>query len=558
MNDTTATPARLALISFSDDFALGTRSIAAYLRSHDVSCELIFMKRHNSDFYFLDAKNHDDLIDLLRRLQVTIIGLSVSTKILPAAEEASRRIRAAFPDVLLLWGGWHPTMNPERVLRAVDIDGVGVGECEATMLEVARRWERAESIEDCRGLWLEKDGRIIRNPQRPMIQNLDDIPYFRYHEYPSYLIDDEGVREFDVLSTGYGQDRYGVPVMTSRGCPYSCSFCSVPYLKELYGNSGETKYVLRRRSVESVIEEIAYARDVLGANYIWFFDEEFLFNRKWVKQFLAAYRDQIGLKFYCEFHPDGLLDEELIDLLADAGLNHLEIGLQSASQSTQKILNRLHRKPERLVKLSKHMARKDITVQYDLILDNPLESEADVRRTLDYLLQLHRPFRAMMFPLAFRDNYPLTRTALENGWISEAQLETDDLESRREADGHPGETGSVGEFPFVKLTFLNCLIFLTQVDFLPKSWIRWSSRSRWLAAHPGILVYLVLKLHRLHLAHLRTTIRRVRRLAASALLRPGATLQISRGSVRGINTSPPHPHPMDYPAEKSSGTKPTL
>jgi radical SAM superfamily enzyme YgiQ (UPF0313 family) len=535
----------LVLINFSDDFALGTRAIAGYVRKHGYSCDLVFMKRHNNDYYFLEQKNFDDLLLLLGRLGPAVIGLSVCTKVLPYAEGASLRIRKAFPEAILLWGGWHPTMNPERVLQSVDIDGVGVGECEVTMVEVLQRVERAQSLDNCAGLWVKREGKVVRAGPRPMIQDLGEIPFFRFDLWTSYLIDDEGIHPFNTLPGGYGADRYGYAIMTSRGCPFSCSFCSVPYMRDLYGRSGDTKYSIRRRSIESVIAELEYAKNTLGANFTWFFDEEFLHHRPWVRRFLPIYRDRIGLDFYCEFHPDGLRDTSMIDLLADAGLKQLEIGLQSASQRSLAIYNRPHRYQELLVDLSKHFATKDVSITYDVILDSKLDLEDDVRATLEYLLRLHRPFRLDMFPLAFRDNYPLTRDALARGEITEDDLETDVLNTRRATSGTVQQAGGVGSFPFVQLSFLNCLIYLTQVDYLPKTWIRRWSQSTFLQRHPAILKWFVITLHRTHLAHLRSIVRRTRRFASAVIRRPESLLALWhwRSVVRAFAGANPNPNP---------------
>jgi len=527
---------RLALINFSDDFALGTRAIAAFVRRHGYRCDLIFMKRHNSARYHLNGRNYDDLIDVLRQLDPTVIGLSVATKILPYAEEASRRVRAAFPEAVLLWGGWHPTMNPDRVMASVDVDGVGIGESEATMLEVLERTEHREGLEGCLGLWLKSGGTIVRQPHRPLIQNLDDIPFFRYEQSPSLLIDDDGVHQFSTLPTTFGKRKYGYALMTSRGCPYNCSFCSVPLMKGIYG-SDDGKY-LRRRSVESVIEELAYARDVLGANYIWFFDEEMLFYRKWVRSFLPVYRERIGLDYYCEAHPDSFPDEGFIDLLAKSGLRDLEIGLQSASQNTLALFNRPHRTQPALIQQSKLFATTGINVTYDVILDNKLETESDVRVTLDYLLQLHRPFRVSMFPLAFRENYPLTVTVMKQGLITAADLETDALASERarpDAQHDLRHRARVGEFPFVRLSHLNCLIYLTQVDFFPRSWIRRMAVSMWWNQHESLLARLVMFLDRTKLAHLRFGLRRLRRIAGGVRARILPPFAPSSGVARSAS-----------------------
>lgn len=510
---------RLALLNFADDFALGTRSIAAHVRKHGYACELVFLKRlaHNAPLYRLDEGNYAAVVELLRKLRPDVIGLSVATRVLPYALETSRRIRAAFPGARLLWGGWHATMSPDSVFRDADVDGVAVGEGEETMLEVLDRTERGEGLGGIRGLHTRPGDTV---PQRPLVQDLDAIPWFRYDDVPSHLIEDEGVSAFDTLPPHYGPDRYGYPLISSRGCPYNCSFCSVPYLKDLYSTTDGR--FLRRRSVESVIEELVHARDVLGANYVWFFDEEFLFHRKWMRSFLPAYRDRVGLPWYCEAHPDSFLDEGFVRLLAESGLVDLEIGIQSASPETLKLFNRPMRGKDKLVELTKVFADTDIAVTYDVILDNPLETEADVRLTLEFLLSIERPFLVQMFTLAFRENYPLTRKALEAGAITEDDYEAKVMLERLADDaGHAKDLSrkaKIGEFPFVQLSYLNCLVYLTQVDGFPKSWIRAMSRSRWWERRAKWLSWLVLFLERSKLAHVRFLLRRrrVRRVAANA------------------------------------------
>lgn len=525
--DRSGTPkrTRLVLLNFADDFALGTRSIAAHVRKLGYRCDMVFVKRlaHNSPHYALNEANYDAVVALLRELSPDVIGLSVATRVLPYALETSRRLRDAFPHARLIWGGWHATMSPDSVFRDADVDGVAVGESEETVLEVLDRTERGAGLDAILGLHTRPGDTV---PQRPLVQDLDTLPWFRYDEVPSYLIEDEGVTRFDTLPPHYGPDRYGYPLIASRGCPYNCSFCSVPYLKDLYSTTDGR--FLRRRSVESVIEELVHARDVLGANYIWFFDEEFLFHRRWIRSFLPVYRERVGLPWYCEAHPDSFLDEEFVRLLADCGLRDLEIGIQSASPATLKVFNRPLRHRDKLIAMSKVFAQTDVAMNYDVILDNPLETAADVRLTLDFMLSLERPFLVQMFTLAFRENYPLTNTALAAGAITADDFEAKVMLERLTADAGKEEDVSskakIGEFPFVQLSYLNCLIYLTQVDGLPKSWIRAMSRSAWWGRHESLLAWLVMWLERSRLAHVRYLLRRrrVRGMAAKALRRSGS------------------------------------
>ena len=208
--------------------------------------------------------------------------------------------------------------------------------------------------------------------------------------------------------------------LSSRGCPYDCSYCSSPVLKNLYNKCGQA--YIRRRSVSSVITELKYAKEHLGVKCIIFVDSCFITDPKWVSEFCKLYKDEVCLPFYCEMHPE-LINEKLISMLCKAGLNDTCIGIQSGSEQ---IRNKFFNRPvpdELFLNKSKLLKKYNIGVHYEIITDNPYEQEKDKYKTLELLLILPRPLRLNVFSLNFFPETEITNKALADGLISEEDVE---------------------------------------------------------------------------------------------------------------------------------------
>jgi len=201
-------------------------------------------------------------------------------------------------------------------------------------------------------------------------------------------------------------------VMTSRGCPFRCNFCynSIGHILA----KGKGKY-LRRRSVENVIEElVTYKRRRPDTALVMFYDDVFCFDRKWIARFSAAYKQKVDIPFWVYAYPD-MCDPEILRSLRDVGMLHLNLGIQSGSERTLREVYGRKMDPAKILKAAQLLKNLDIYPVYDLLAANPLETEADLRATLNLIVQLPPPFGMYVWPMVFYRNYPITKAMQKRG-----------------------------------------------------------------------------------------------------------------------------------------------
>lgn len=243
---------------------------------------------------------------------------------------------------------------PERVLANECVDMVAVGESERSLLEVLDDMEKGRISTNIQGIYFKKEGEIIRNPLSPVVDDLDSLPF------PDKRIFYDKVPAF--------KNTYSI--MTSRGCPFSCSYCCNDLLRKLY----EGKYKIRRRSVDNVISELQAAKNEYGISEVYFTDEVFATNLPWLKEFSAKYKEKIGLPFFMYYHFI-YATEERIKLLKEAGCRDINFGMQSVSESIRKEICKRYYSNEQSFNAIRICRRYGINVYCDQIFGLPFETE---------------------------------------------------------------------------------------------------------------------------------------------------------------------------------------
>jgi len=318
---------------------------------------------------------------LLHDFEPDLIGFNVVEIAFDTAARMTEQLREEH-GVPIIWGGTTPTLEPERCLKHADL--VCVGEGDEAIVELAQIIDQAGNWHDVQNLWSRKGEEVVRNPCRPLIQNLDSLPFPDYSLDDRYLIDDDELTPHCDLPRWEGS----YITMTSRGCPFSCTFCSEPAERALYDGQ---KY-FRRRSPGSVIAELRHAKEHYAPHFVWFYDNLFTTNRRWIKEFSDAYRDEINLPFFCYTYP-GCASEETLVMLRDCGLARITCGMQSGSKRI--LWEVFHRKTTRraILETARLMDRLGLDYDFDLISNNPFETEADLVETLGLLLEMPSRFR---------------------------------------------------------------------------------------------------------------------------------------------------------------------
>ncbi|MDD4894051.1 MAG: radical SAM protein [Candidatus Omnitrophica bacterium] len=273
-------------------------------------------------------------------------------------------------NVPIVFGGPHPTAVPENVIKHKCIDFVIVGEGEESLVELVNSLEDGKDVTNIRNLWCRVNDRPISNPLRPLISDLDSLPFPDKDLY--YIDRKEFFNTFHGFNNTYA-------VMGSRGCPKTCSYCQNSYLKKLYKGS---KY-LRYRSAPNIIRELAIAKQKYGVKTIVFWDDILTYNKEWLRELLERYKKEICLPFTCFSYPDRI-DKETIALLEDAGCRVMNFGFQSISENIRKNVLLRYDSNDDIIKAITLISRSRILLFADLIVGLPTETVEDLLNTAEF------------------------------------------------------------------------------------------------------------------------------------------------------------------------------
>ncbi|HEX7343864.1 MAG TPA: radical SAM protein [bacterium] len=289
--------ARFALVQNLLTENLGIMSISAYLQREGHECRI-----------FIDVQGTDAFPEV-EAYRPQVLGFTATTGMHHWALDFARRYKERHPDVVVILGGPHATFHP-WVIEDPVLDYVCVGEGEGAATDLGRALAGDGDPTQIPNLWMKRNGQIIQNPVRPLIQDLDALPFADRSYYDRYPVT---ARE---TSKNF---------MSGRGCAYKCNFCANHMLQELYRDKG--KYV-RFRSQENVIEEIKMVKAKYPMRFVGFSDDTLIMSRKWLYPFLEMYKKEIGLPFLSTVRAN-LVDDELVVRLKDAGCISCVFGLES-------------------------------------------------------------------------------------------------------------------------------------------------------------------------------------------------------------------------------------
>jgi radical SAM superfamily enzyme YgiQ (UPF0313 family) len=268
--------------------------------------------------------NKNDFIKRIRIDTPDLIGFSSTSHHALFVKELASWLVEEEVGVPTIFGGVHPTIVPEESIAMAGIDMICRGEGEAALVELCQKMENREDTKDIENLWVKANGTITRNPLRPLLEDLDRLPFSdrSIFDYQNLLDEREGVGVF----------------LASKGCPYNCTYCCNHTLKKIYGSGSKT---VRFRSVDSIIEEIKQVlKKYPFIKTINFHDDILFVNRKWSEEFAEKYRRMINLPFICNARAD-VTNDAVVNLLKEAGCSLVKFGLESGNEEIRsRVLNR--------------------------------------------------------------------------------------------------------------------------------------------------------------------------------------------------------------------------
>lgn len=334
--------------------------------------------------------------------QPGVIALSfLSTTTYPAAKSMARQLKDRVPQIPIIVGGAFATLNADRILAdCPDIDCVGRGEGEDLLPDYLDCIHDPASVA---GLVWRRDGKVVKNAARPLLQDLDRFPYPDRSSLPIDYIESLPLDVPAVLSL----DKF-CTVQTSRGCPYACTYCDIPAL-------GEGRW--RSRSPEHVLGELQELNDQ-GYRSIYLTDDHFLINRKRIEAICRGIIERkLAFRWGCEGRADSVGIDQL-PIMRQAGCDFLAFGVEAG---TQKVLDRLKKKQtlaqvEHAVREAK---RQGIgRVHGFFVIGSPGETEADILRSFHFAARLELDTFGFNRLCAYRGT-PLWQEYVERGIIDD-------------------------------------------------------------------------------------------------------------------------------------------
>ncbi|MBI5093996.1 MAG: B12-binding domain-containing radical SAM protein [Candidatus Hydrogenedentes bacterium] len=306
----------MARVAFCQDVMveyMGFMSISAVLKKAG----------HTVELFFDEQTNEERFIEQLARFQPDIIGFSILSPSAPWAVRVGEMAKAA-TGAITICGNVHAITAPQ-IIEHPGMDIVCIGEGEMCMLELCSAVDHGEDFSRIEGLWVKtEDGSVVRNCARRELVDMDALPFVDRGLYNKYAF--------------FRNSAY-LRVMTGRGCPFRCSFCTNPILADHYGGA---KTYIRKQTPERAIREIEslVANHPHKVSFLFFIDEVFWVKNEWLREFLALYRDRIRIPFDANFRFGAILEND-VKLLADAGAAILNVAVESGDEKQRKgIMNK--------------------------------------------------------------------------------------------------------------------------------------------------------------------------------------------------------------------------
>jgi radical SAM superfamily enzyme YgiQ (UPF0313 family) len=421
---------------------------------------------HTADVVIENAEKQFEQV--LSNTDPDVVGITITSSDINWLVEVLPWIKRSAPAALILVGGIHPTIHPTLIDEYPEIDAICVGEGEEAVVELLGALQASSSgnqlsvisdqsgkdgkrlavsgeqsgkdskqlavsseqsastgaqlpltvpspltayrlpLTSIKNLHIRWKGQIYRNAPRPLITNLDAYPENReayFKRYPQLA-----------------QDTL-LQFISSRGCPYTCSFCVNEKLNRIFHGLGP---VHRRKSVEFSIKELKHLLSLYpNAATGFFIDDLFLFNRRWVKEFLPRFKEEIGLPYICSAGPR-TIDDEMADLLKETGCASVEFGVETGNEERRKeIFNKGAFTDDEFRRQIGLVKSRGIEVYAPCMFVFPTETIADAFRTVEFYheLEVDHPFSSFLMPFPDTEIYEI---AIKYGVIPD-DLKAEDL-----------------------------------------------------------------------------------------------------------------------------------
>lgn len=342
---------------------IGTLQLATILREKGVKCDIL------QYFRFGEVREFDAFLEncirLIEEKNPKIVSLYTRCDVYHIQLRIAQLVKEKWPHIYILCGGPQSDISAEETIRRIPwVDYVCCGEGENTIYPLVSSLLRGEPDLSIDGLVYRQGDQVIKNPRPALVQDLDELPLLDYSLFP--FRDEETEKH----------ERF--PVDVGRGCPFGCTFCST---KTFWGRK------FRLKSPKRIVQEIEQLHKLYGRTRFGFAHDMFTFNRNKVKEVCALIKAlDFPIEWGCSARMD-CIDRELIDVMVDAGLRGMFVGIETGSPRMQKLINK-NLKLDRVLDIMGYMVEKGLDVSASFIYGFPEETEEDLSQTLALIAKI--------------------------------------------------------------------------------------------------------------------------------------------------------------------------
>jgi radical SAM superfamily enzyme YgiQ (UPF0313 family) len=331
-----------------------------------------FLREQGVETGIYDSQVEEESIsERVRAFNPDIIGITCVTALVYSTIEVAKRIKAEFPGKVIIAGGIHPTIRSQDFLCEPAIDYVCIGEGELTMHEFVLALAEGRDPAQVEGISCRRDGRDFAGPPRAFVQDID--------RFPPPALDLVPMERYRTSPDNRTGEQIGV-VLTSRGCPFDCIFCSNRLL---------TKKTYRAHSVERVCSEVSHLIESHHVRQIFVQDDNFAVNKTRAKEICREFIRRgfhRRMSWWAEARVD-CVDEELLGLMAAANCRIISYGLESGNQRLLDLICK-NITLDRVRQVVAMTRKAGIEIRASFILGLPTETVEESRQTIRFAREL--------------------------------------------------------------------------------------------------------------------------------------------------------------------------
>lgn len=324
--------------------------------------------RYDVDVYDASAKglSMSKAFEYVISNKPDVCAVSLYTQDLIETLDFIKRVKNSIPHCICIAGGPHATALPEHTLKECEsMDYLVIGEGERTLIGLLHSIQNQSDPSEVKGIYFRRNNEIIRNKAESLINNLDEIPF------PAYDLIEKHGYEYYRRTLALGKKISSI--ITSRGCPFKCTFC----FKATFNNS------YRQRSPQNVVREMKWKMEEFDIDEFHFVDDLFTLKREWLYKFLFELeKNHIKVPWRCTTRIDSLKEKDFNNLKKH-GCYHVELGIESGNDNVLKDITK-HISTQKIEKVFKWIRKAGLTTLSFFIFGHRLDTDKTIKQTLSF------------------------------------------------------------------------------------------------------------------------------------------------------------------------------